>query len=554
MATKYNPYNSVKKISELKGKYHNAKDVGEDYKQYQREAETYYQDLMANGYTDLANELTATGFNGSLDILARYKPDSEFKVDNDLAYLRGESEPKTETAGYYEEFMKYMDGGPLPGTSSSKSDDILDRLYTPGWEDTYNQIMGNAADLASGKTTPGTSDAVQGILDSFRNTDDLLNGRLTVDRNGKVTGGLNIDHYNTGKDQLDFINNFDYTSQPYFDAIMGTYRLKGDDAAQGALASGASGNSGNIDSYAAANANRQQLAFTNAGHQAALAAAQQNQNNWQKLYDSMGGHLTDMGTINAGNLVTGANMYATDALERQNALNQSVTMADAEAQRRIDAYLAKLADDSQRYGIDAEVLMNRENNATNMANAEAQRRIDQYLAELTDSTNRYGIDAEVGMNSVNNQAEMDRLMAEIAGEKELAGINNTAELQRLGRELAAEKYIAYLNSQTPVEQNQEADDVDESSAEGEAEYDADTIARNVIAGIEGGILTNIKSYDDFARYLINNGVSISDATKLRDEWESILPYLFTDTSAMDRNANKVTGGKALAGPPVHTLK
>jgi hypothetical protein len=153
----------------------------------------------------------------------------------------------------------------------------------------------------------------------------------------------------------------------------------------------------------------------------------------------------------------------------------------------------------------------------------------------------------------------ERTLADIreekaAGEKELAGINNTAELQRLGRELAAEKYIAYLNGQTSVKQNQEADDVDESSAEGEAEYDADTIARNVIAGIEGGILTNIKSYDDFVRYLINNGVSISDATKLRDEWESIHPYLFTDTSAMELNANKVTGGKALAGPPVHTLK
>ena len=534
MASKYNPYNSVKKISELKGMYNTAKATGGDYKQYQREAEDYYYDLMQNGYGDVADELSVNDYDGSLEILKRFKPNGEFNVDNAFSELY-EEPAKTETRSYYDDFIGSMNSNPTPQKSSTTADDVLGRLYGDDWMSGYNDIMNNAADLASGRVTPGTSDAVQSILDSFKDTDNLLNGKITTDAKGNVTGGLNIDHYNTGKNQLDYINNFDYTAQPYYESIMGTYQLQGDDAAKGALASGASGNSGNIDSYAAANANRQQLAFTNAGHQAALAAAQQNQSNWMDLYNAMGGHLTDMGTINAQNLATGANMYGTESAERQNALNQSAAMANSEAARRMEAYLAKLNDDAARYGIDADILMNRETNAANLANAEAQRQIDQYLAELADSTTRYGMDADVGMNAANNQAALEQILAQISGEKELAGINNTAALQHLGRQLAAEKYIASMNNQAEMDrlekQYEYALTGDTGTTAADTKMDADTAGMALMEMIVSGEATDITDFDMFEQVLYAELGDSKEAQRVREYMERLYPDLFDAASA-----------------------
>lgn len=372
MATKYNPYNAVKNISELKGNYHTAKELGGDYKQYQLDAVKYYNELADNGYSDVADELTMSDYTKSLDILRRFKPDEEFGVDA-----------------------------------------------------IYNGIVNSAADIAGGKTVPKTSDAVQKILDSFGRTDDLLNGKITTDANGNVTGGLNIDHYNEGKSQLDRINNFDYTKESYFDPIMSTYKLKGEDAAKGALAGGASSNGGNIDSYAAANANRQQLAFTNAGHEAARAAAQQNHDNWQKLYDSMGGHLTEMGAINSENLGTAANMHATDSAERQNAMKTAAGLADSEAVRRAEAYLAKLADDTTRYGIDAEVGMNTANNQAVLQQLGRQLAAEKYIAQIDNDAEMdrllKTIEAEGAMNDADNRTEIEKILMQMQGAGETVG-------------------------------------------------------------------------------------------------------------------------------------
>ena len=453
MAKTYNPYNAVKSISDLKGKYHTAKELGGDYKQYQRQAEQYYEELMNNGMTDLANELTANDYIGSLDILARYKPDREVEMDDLYESMAGVTpyEP-VDTASRANDILGSLSQPFSDRGVTTTADDILDRLYDDAWQEKYGAAMDQALGIATGAIKPETSDAVQGILDSFANTDALLNGDLRYDANGNAIGGLNIDHYNTGKNQLDYINNFDYTEQSYFDPIMQSYQLKGSDAAKGQLAGGASGNSGNIDSYAAANANRQQLAFTNAGHEAARAAAQQNFGNWQQLYDAMSGNLQSMGAINAQNLTSGANMYATDSAERQAALAGAVGLADNEAQRRINAYLAKLTDDTTRYGIDADMQAAREALAFTTADSEANRALERYLQEMADARGRYEIDTNAALSREAEQGAMDRLLAEITGQKELAGINNQAELEALAKQYGFEKELAGINNDAKMEQ------------------------------------------------------------------------------------------------------
>lgn len=108
-----------------------------------------------------------------------------------------------------------------------------------------------------------------------------------------------------------------YTGTDYYNSIAQTYAELGDEAVLGALASGGAENSGNIDSYAKAQAQRQQIAYKNAGEAAALdqhnaimanlyggitgkadtaknawSAMQSNVNSDQSLYSDMYGYLT----------------------------------------------------------------------------------------------------------------------------------------------------------------------------------------------------------------------------------------------------------------------
>lgn len=290
----YNPYKTVKTISELKGKWHNAREKGDDPSPYQQEAVKYYNELRDEGHGDLADRLTAADYIGSRDILA------------------GLTEPKP-------------------------------------YDDWYNNLVGQKVEEAS---NPLRSETADQILSAYERNNNLLNGPVSKDAAGNVVSGLNVDHYNTGKNQLGYINDYDITSQPWYDSLMAGYQLGGQKAANGALSSGASGNSGNIDSYAAANANRQQLAFTNAGNEAARAVAAQNLAAWQQLYDSMGGHLGTMGSQANDALNIGAQYYQVDSAERQNALNQAAALENQKMQNYINEFMANLEADTAKYGAD----------------------------------------------------------------------------------------------------------------------------------------------------------------------------------------------------------
>lgn len=346
----YNPYDDVKAITEYKGNYHTAKELGGDYNQWHQKAAENYTNLINNGYKDLADELTASDYTKSLDVLKRYQP-------------------------------------------------------TTLYDDYYSQVTG---DLIEESKSPKLSESAQKLFDSYYGTDSTLNGEITTDSNGNVVTGLNIDHYNTGKNQLDYLNNFDVTAQPYYDGIMQKYQLLGGNAAQGELASGASSNSGNIDSFAQANANRQQLAFTTAGVEAALAAANQNQANWQNVYDRMTAHLGTMGDQNNQKLGYATDIYATDSAERQNALNASATLAKQEMENKINKYLADMGYDETVYTTDSAERQNQLN-----AEVEKENAYQQYLAALAEvDASKYGYDVEKQIADAELKAAEQQWLAE----------------------------------------------------------------------------------------------------------------------------------------------
>ena len=77
-------------------------------------------------------------------------------------------------------------------------------------------------------------------------------------------------------------------------SIMGKYNLAAIQGRENQLASGAATNGGNIDSFSAANAMRQQAALIYQGQDAALSAHQQKIDNAQKILEGMGVHINRM--------------------------------------------------------------------------------------------------------------------------------------------------------------------------------------------------------------------------------------------------------------------
>lgn len=340
---RYNPYEDAKNILRNKGNYHTAKQMGMDYEQYRQAAVPYYQNLISNGYEDLAQKFADSDYIKAQELFNGLKPDTTV-------------------------------------------------------DDYFSSVAANALDNAS---NPQRSQTANDLWDAYNNNNNLLNGELKYDANGNVVGGLNLDYYNTGKNQLSYLNNFDITAQPYYQGIMDAYQLKGNNAARGEQASGAANNAGNIDSYAQANANRQQLAFTTAGIESALAAANQNQANWQNVYNSMANRLTGMENSNANTLNAFQNIYATDSAERQNTLNTAASLAQQEMQDKINKYLADVGYDQAIYIADKELEGSKYASDANTRAAQIAADADRYAESQNYAGKVYASDVEKAIAEMN---------------------------------------------------------------------------------------------------------------------------------------------------------
>ena len=446
---RYNPYEDAKNILRNKGNYHTAKQMGMDYEQYRQAAVPYYQNLISNGYEDLAQKFADSDYIKAQELFNGLKPDTTV-------------------------------------------------------DDYFSSVAANALDNAS---NPQRSQTANDLWDAYNNNNNLLNGELKYDANGNVVGGLNLDYYNTGKNQLSYLNNFDITAQPYYQGIMDAYQLKGNNAARGEQASGAANNAGNIDSYAQANANRQQLAFTTAGIESALAAANQNQANWQNVYNSMANRLTGMENSNANTLNAFQNIYATDSAERQNTLNTAASLAQQEMQDKINKYLADVGYDQAIYIADKELEGSKYASDANTRAAQIAADADRYAASQNYAGKVYASDVDKAIAEMNANGTAGKN----GGYYGLDGNITTAE------SLARQMYDAYkggmlegVTSKYDFENLLIQAGMDATTAEKWADYylkrDKDMFAENPSSGntstssggfVGGGlksVLDNYKSY------------------------------------------------------------
>lgn len=341
---RYNPFEDAKNILRNKGNYHTAKQMGTDYEQYRQAAVPYYQNLINNGYADLAQKFADSDYIKAQGLMNGLKPDTTV-------------------------------------------------------DDYFSSVAANAFDNAS---NPQRSQTAEDLWKAYQNNDSqyntLFGNEIKYDSNGNVVSGLGVNHYNDGRKMWDSFMNFDVTAQPYYQTIMNEYQLKGGNAARGEQASGAANNAGNIDSYAQANANRQQLAFTTAGIESALAAANQNQKNTLSAYGSVSDYLTNMGNqVNSrGSDLLNAyqNIYSTDSLERQNALNAASNLAQQEMQDKINKYLADVGYDQAIYTADKELEGSKYASDANTRAAQIAADADRYAASQNYAGKVYASDVE----------------------------------------------------------------------------------------------------------------------------------------------------------------
>lgn len=450
---RYNPYEDAKNILRNKGNYHTAKQMGTDYEQYRQAAAPYYQNLISNGYEDLAQKFADSDYIKAQELFKGLKPDTTV-------------------------------------------------------DDYFSSVAANALDNAS---NPQRSQTAEDLWKAYQNNDSqyntLFGNEIKYDSNGNVVSGLGVNHYNDGRKMWDSFMNFDVTAQPYYQTIMDAYQLKGGNAARGEQASGAANNAGNIDSYAQANANRQQLAFTTAGIESALAAANQNQKNTLSAYGSVSDYLTNMGNqVNSrGSDLLNAyqNIYSTDSLERQNALNAASDLAQKEMQSKIDKYLADVGYDQAVYTADKNLEGSKYKADANTLAAQIAEDADRYAAQQNYAGKVYSSDTNKAIAEMQN------------------GTNGTN---------SSKQYLGMDGNYT----------------------DAKTVAWQMYDAYKQGLLPDVTDAKGLADYMTALGMDLSEAM----EWVKTLlgydktmfdsnPALFNSNSTSTSRSRTVGGGPKL---------
>lgn len=150
-------------------------------------------------------------------------------------------------------------------------------LEAYGYSDVANQLSASGADAA----------AARKIMESYAPATTKApvetNNLKSTEVNRENTGLF--DKYNESYDYLTKTNPFNTDEAK---AILAKYDLAGLQGRDNAVASGGATNGGNIDSYAAANAMRQQASLVNQGQMAVLEAHQQKIDNVRGLLSDMG--------------------------------------------------------------------------------------------------------------------------------------------------------------------------------------------------------------------------------------------------------------------------
>ncbi len=404
-------YDAMKNIVDQKALWHNAKSTGQNPDPYKEAAKQYYDQLVNSNQKSIADQLNASNYEQAKKLLDSYVVEP-VKAQN------------TGNTG----------GVKVQAPTVAEQAGTLLPLYQSYVQPTPQQTAFQQQQQQN----------LQSLFDSFVN-----NQAQNQQKNNEIFTGLKAEADAAKKNYQDLYNrlfNTNYLDSDVSKTILEGYGIGGDAASAAESAAGAAGNSGNIDSYSAANAKRQQLAFKNAGQQAALAAWDTQIARALDTLRSMGVDVSGYYQQMQGNADSDAD-YIKNLLASYNAGTSDLGAQYVQGQQDNAQYLAGLLGslidaDTSRYQTDAEVGMQDSVNRTNLSIAQMESDLAKYQAELADKLARYEAD-----KSAENAIELQKLSNEInryMSDNELTATreSNTlsAQLQReanaLERELA----------------------------------------------------------------------------------------------------------------------
>lgn len=257
----YDPYNAVNAIYRLKEQWTDAYNNKDTAKQDEvaKKAREYYNQLRNNGYGSVADKLESSSYEAAKDTNDYYGKTN-----------------KSKTRKYF------YDLGKANNLSHKQIDDLI------SWDDTTGEIsfggknIGKPDSVVDGVSYWKDTDVLKKAYDDYVQRSGLTRSKesLVNQENENLVRKIN-------KAYDDLMNTNPFTTDEA-KTIMGKYDLSALQGRDNAIASGASSNGGNIDSFAAANAMRQQASLIAKGQEAVLSAYQSKLNHARNLLSDMG--------------------------------------------------------------------------------------------------------------------------------------------------------------------------------------------------------------------------------------------------------------------------
>lgn len=419
MPTNNNPYKNITaeqydafgNILKNKGLYNESKGITNgDYNQYATAAQPYYQTLRDTGMGDLADVLSNSTYEEAAALYAKYANPtttsgmSQQAIDSAANLIGQGSNANINTV-----------------EAATQSNDMLERLNNilqPNQQESaaLNQSTQNLLQQLGIFTDNNTQTQAQ--------SQNLLNqmSQFATDQSGRYDN-----HY-------DWLKTHNPFESDMARSLLGYYDQQGNTAAGNAIASGGANNAGNIDSYSAANANRQQLAFKNAGANAVTnqynAQTSQMLGTLQSLGVDVNAALQSAGNVVAnnqnynlgilGNYTAGDTNLQNVVANTQNTRNQA--LADSLG-KYLGLYETNANNASTDYG-------NQLNAATNIYGTAMGADTARHGQETQARTDIYGYDTQRDIASANNEAALNQLNAQLASNERLTMAELQSALQR----------------------------------------------------------------------------------------------------------------------------
>lgn len=389
----------------------------------------------------------------------------------------------------------------------------------------YDKLKNNDySGVAKALSASGYQDA-KAILDSYAPTvsNEELSNKNNVEVNTKVNNLYDTqtkDHSELTdmyKKEYNDIKNTNPFTTAEAKAILGKYDLAGLQGRDNAVASGGASNGGNIDSYAAANALRQQASLVNQGQMAVLDAHQQKIDNARSILEGLGAYQKDsykgmQDTIGIQQ-TEGQRLFENDQTAKNNEVDNLVKQASVTGYTPIewtikndDVYRTYLNEDGtfkkEMEGVDIQALIDsaKAMGDTETAQKLAAVRARKMLGNWTDfgqfanqgdvSSIKEQITEARRESEQNNATVLETLKEESANTKE-----TLAAEERMNQEaLAAEERINNSKNQT---------ELNKIDKETQAQKELLEFQNELSGGTKSLSEDSIKTIDTFAKSLNN---------------------------------------------------